>query len=1185
MKTLSAAVAITTALVISIPAGVNAASRSSFIQADYAKLRVAPLATVADGSITVDGDLSDWRTVVPVRDGVIDDVLDHTVGSLNGDVRDAATFRFAHDDHAVYAAVQVADSSVVPSSTEIYNGDAVEFFFDFRPIDPATGPKLGDSGYTDGCYQIMVAAPVNGSTLRHEAKSGGTNLGPYDVAAKPVDGGYAVELRIPFTSLAGVDAARMTQPFGFDVSVDDIDLPRVLGVAGYVDVGSAITPRRSFAWSGDADQWRDASAFGIADPDFTDLAPTPLLRTSPAVYTRGDSVGLDGKRSVILAGDVAPIRTAETKTDFQVKSVPSGKFGTSHVEIADYPGLGVSIRRTWWPSPALAAGRYKLVTHYNAGFRQTVSASVTGGPASLATGKPFPVGTEAANEHDSGAYLLPNGRRITPAGKHIPLPGDMPESFVWLDKTHLAVNTGGFHNQGVDVIDTATNKVIQTLPLRQTWGSMAFFSAGRILLVPGAHTAKGTDINREPSFVDALPSFYWDTKSLTKENSYGIAPVPVPPGNGAPVDSDIYVAGVAGNNWEEPYVININSDKLYHLMLGYYPSFRLKAYSGTAYRPSAVTLSPDSKVVTVANWGDASVVTYDASTLTKIASIKVGSHPVALTYSPGIWNGGNVYGLWKGHERLFVACSGSNSVDVIEYGRVTETIKTSLNPNDLAGSTPIAVAVSPDGQRLYVANADNNDICVADISMPGHSRVIGFIPTGWYPSALTVSADGRKLYVGVGKGLHFSENVNGTYIPNLLNGAVSVIDLPSATHLAAYTKQVVANNAPLAKPASRTGLASLRGKIKHVLYIIRENRTYDQVLGDDPRGNGDPKLTMFGRDITPNVHKLVNDYALLDNVYCNGEVSESGHQWCDAAYATDFVERAWINSYSGKDEPDADDRLTASPAGYLWDNCRRHGLTYYSYGEFSLFHSSPKTAPIYDGEGTLSGHCNQAYGLLAWEDRDTLRSKIFVDDLHKAEKTGQWPQFIVMSLPEDHTHGLGTASYTPAACVASNDLAVGQIVEAVSHSRFWKDTAIFVIEDDAQDGQDHVDAHRTVGLVISPYVKHGAIDHTFYTTASFVRTMEDILGLPPMTQFDKNATPMGNAFDPAPVMTAYAQVPPHIDIMAKNQAGPAAVESAKLDFSAPDRADPDTLNRLLWQAMKPGVPMPAPVRSGVFASR
>ncbi len=501
-----------------------------------------------------------------------------------------------------------------------------------------------------------------------------------------------------------------------------------------------------------------------------------------------------------------------------------------------------------------------------------------------------------------------------------------------------------------------------------------------------------------------------------------------------------------------------------------------------------------------------------------------------------------------------------------------------------------------------MANADNNDVAVVDVSRDT-SFVKGFIPTGWYPSALAVAPDGKKLYIATGKGLSFAANMppkteftrknddgkyKYDYIAGVLTGHVNVVDTPDPDQLAKYTRQV-ANNMPtpesggVTKRSADQVTKSVLRKIKHVVYVIRENRTYDQVFGDMPRGNNDPNLVFFGQQVTPNAHRLAADFVQFDNLYCNGEVSEDGHQWCDAAYCTDFTEKAWVNSYSGRTEPDADDRLTASPGGYLWDNCRKHGLSFYSYGEASYFKSDPDSPPKFMGQKGLEGHAS-----LEWSQfqrggdfgRDYKKAEIFVNDLKKAEVTGVWPAFMVMSLGEDHTSGLRSGAYTPQASVASNDLGLAEMIDAVSHSKFWKDTAFFIIEDDAQNGADHVDAHRTAGLIVSPYIKRGTLDSTQYTTASFVRTMELILGLPPMSQYDERATPVIMPFTDKPDFTPYAALSETIALNDKNPDHTAHAEASnRLDWSDYDRADPDKLKAILWKALKPGQPMPAPTRS------
>ena len=512
--------------------------------------------------------------------------------------------------------------------------------------------------------------------------------------------------------------------------------------------------------------------------------------------------------------------------------------------------------------------------------------------------------------------------------------------------------------------------------------------------------------------------------------------------------------------------------------------------------------------------------------------------------------------------RLFVACSGDNTVHVIvtkslEKAAVTadstrrlwegtrEVLSTSLYPQSPEGSTPDALAVSPDGSTLFVANADNNDVMVVDISGKPHddkardndeniSIVEGFIPVGWYPSVLAVSPDGKTLYVGNGKGLTSHPSVPAKYSTSLQTaqvpgrssgqdaGGIAVLYHASrrrtdgAVHEAGseqlpYTPESF-RKAPMASKGAIPDAVGQPTPIKYVLYIIKENRTYDQVLGDmtdangKPLGNGDPKLTLYGEDVTPNQHRFARDYVLLDNLYCNGEVSVDGHSWCDAAIATDFNQREWIMSYSKHGHVPGNDEMENPAAGYLWDQCRRNGVTYRNYGE------GAQRVPV-TNRGVWKGK------------RDTERAKHWIDDLQAARAKGDpLPQFTIMALGEDHTSGTTPGSHTPDACVGNNDLALGQIVEAASKSEYWNEMAIFVIEDDAQNGPDHVDAHRTSGFVISPYCRRGAVDSTLYTTASMVRTMELILGLPPMTQYDAGATPMFNCFQKTPQTNQYASI-------------------------------------------------------------
>lgn len=752
--------------------------------------------------------------------------------------------------------------------------------------------------------------------------------------------------------------------------------------------------------------------------------------------------------------------------------------------------------------------------------------------------------------------ILATGWRISPVGTNINLKGDMPSRIVLLPggKT-AAVLLSGYHDQGVEVIDVASRTSIQFRHLGSSFCGLSV-SGNNLYVSLGSQ-----GIGRYPVKDGLLGELTKITLATLPKNAW--------------------IGGLASLPSGEIAAADLNHDCVDILSAD---GSQIRAAIPTGRCPFALATTAKGGLVAT-NWGDESVSFIDPLAARETYRLKVGSHPNDVLCSPD--------------GRVFVTNGGGNSVSSIFNGKVIETILTSLSPRDEIGSTPIALALAPDGHRLYAANADNNDVAVISLRQPDQaSSVIGFIPTAWYPSALAVTRSG-ELLVGTAKGTGIGPNVDPVksrmnpagqipfrYIALKLAGQIRIVADPNDKDLALYTKKVYSNipNRALAMHGRRGNrqMTQILGQLKHVIFVIRENRTYDQVLGDDARGNGDPSLVMFGANVTPNAHRLAKDFVLLDNLYCDGEVSEDGHQWCDSAYATDFTEKAWENRYAGRRAPDADDRLTASPGGYLWDNCERHGRSYFSYGESANFEADKDHAPVFKGDKGLEGHASLAWSSFKTangECRDYQRINVFLDDLEKAEKSGKWPNYTVMSLGEDHTVGLRSGGPTPAASMASNDLALGKLVDAVTHSRFWKDTAILVIEDDGQNGPDHVDAHRTVGLFISPFTKRGAVDETMYSTASFLRTAELILGLPPMTQFDSTATPLFASLSAQPDYRPYDAVAEMADLQAKNGNTTALnVRSDRLDFSGYDRANPDELNAILWESIHPGVPEPAPVR-------
>jgi len=612
----------------------------------------------------------------------------------------------------------------------------------------------------------------------------------------------------------------------------------------------------------------------------------------------------------------------------------------------------------------------------------------------------------------------------------------------------------------------------------------------------------------------------------------------------------------------------------------------------------ALCLSQDGSVFYAANQGASTVSAYQVQDLKKVADYPVGKHPVALAVS-------------SDDKWLFVANSGSDTVSIIDLdaGRVRTNVRTAMSLLAPVGSLPNALALTADNKTLYVTNGGNNNVCVVDLGdNPAEAQVKGFIPTAYYPSAVAVSSNGKELFIATGKFIESKPNhpphrntvtvvtneregqkygakrdrsVRYTYIPSLMTGTLTHLTVPDEKQLADYTRQCI-ENSPYRDELLQKAVARPRDcpipdapgqacPIEYVLYIIKENRTYDQVFGDLPQGNGDPNLVLFGEDVTPNHRALAREFVLLDNLYCDGEVSVDGHEWSNAAMASDYIQKAWPTQYAGRPIPPGTIDVRRAPNGYLWDLCAKHGLTFRSYGE--------KTS-----DPGLKGNVSEAWAAVRGDGpkrpRDYMKADVFIQEFREYERNGNLPRFIVMSLGEDHTSGTTPGAYTPYASVASNDYALGKIVEAVSHSKYWHKMAIFVIEDDAQNGPDHVDAHRTVGFVISPYTRRKSVDHTFYTTSGMLRTMELILGLPPMSQYDAGATPMFRCFTNRPNLKPYKHLPPRIDLNEVNGIhAPMAAVSKRMNFEEYDLADFDTLNRILWAAIKPNQPYPGTTTS------
>src|SRR5437588_497548 len=530
---------------------------------------------------------------------------------------------------------------------------------------------------------------------------------------------------------------------------------------------------------------------------------------------------------------------------------------------------------------------------------------------------------------------------------------------------------------------------------------------------------------------------------------------------------------------------------------------------------------------------------------------------------------------------LYVALAGANAgarVD-LRTGSVVEHLAVALSPHAPTGSDPNALALSPDGRTLYVAMAGNNAVAVVRIGRTG-MRVAGLVPVGWYPTAVATSADGRTLFVANGKGNGSGANRDETYIGNVISGSVSIVPVPDDKTLVRYTRDVYAlspySNARLRNVAADR--PSARPPVRHVVYIIRENRTYDQVLGDvGGSANGDPELAIFNDSITPNAHAIARRWVVFDNFYVDGEVSADGHEWSDRAFAGDYNEKTWPQIYGhGRnwDLEDGDDLVNPHGA-YLWDAARRKRPAAWNFGERSETDSGPGGAT----HTTLSGLDSitvPSYPAFRLEIRDTTRARLFADSVASWDRQGRFPDLVFLWLPRDHTYGRAGGQPTPRSMVADNDLALGQVIERLSLSPAWDSLAVFVLEDDAQNGPDHVDAHRSVLLVASPYAKSGVVDSTFYTTSSVVRSIGQLLGLPPLSQYDSAATPLWNAFAKRLNSTPFTVLP---NTWSLDEMNPAAYRSPipPGDFAVADRADEVLLNREIWESVHPRAAAP-PVR-------
>jgi YVTN family beta-propeller protein len=775
----------------------------------------------------------------------------------------------------------------------------------------------------------------------------------------------------------------------------------------------------------------------------------------------------------------------------------------------------------------------------------------------------------------SKRVTLPNGWKLSPHGESIPL-GDLPlHVAVSPNQKYLLVTNNGQSVQSLQLIDVASNQILDSKELPKSWYGLKVAANNKTVFVSG-----GNDNVILVFEIEAGKLVEKDKIALTTEKKAVISP------SGIEYDDATGILYVVTKENNSLYVIQAKTKSILSV-------HKLPAEAFTCL------FNKKKDMLYISVWGARQVLPFQISTNKFLPAIAVGDHPNEMV-------------LTKNGQTLYVANANDNSVSVIDTrtAKEIEVLNAALVPNALAGSSTNGLALSANEERLYIANADNNCLAVFEVEKPGQSKSLGFIPVGWYPTSLQVVKG--KLFVANGKGFSSFANPDGPnpiekkqtvtyqksdnnkkvrtgYIGGLMKGTMSIFKEPTTQELAVlsaavyqntrYTKEIElstvgekGNPIPM-----KVGDAS---PIKYVYYILKENRTYDQVLSDVAGGNGDTTLLLFGEKYTPNQHKLVKDFVLLDNFYVDGEVSSDGHNWSTSAHATDYLEKTWPTSYGGRggNYDGEGNRAIANPKnGFIWDYAKRAGISYRTYGEFAT-DFKPNIPAIAD-------HFCPDYASFNQDVMDTTRFHAWKRDFDRLLAKNEVPRFNSMQFPNDHTEGQRLGKKTPFAYVADNDYAIGLFIEHLSKSPIWKETAVFIVEDDAQNGPDHVDAHRTTAYLAGGFVKRGFIDHTPYSTSSMLRTIELILGLPPMSQYDAAATPMFRSFSATPNLTPFVHELPRTNLFELNVLDtPSAQKSAKFDFKKEDSIPDLEFSEVIWKAVKgENSVMPAPRRAAILA--
>jgi len=897
---------------------------------------------------------------------------------------------------------------------------------------------------------------------------------------------------------------------------------------------------------------------------------------------------------------------------------------------------------------------------------------------------------------------------ILPSGRHLPshMPGD-PQKTNGLP-TAIAIDPSGKYaallnngygaadsgtRQSIGILDLATNQLTDFPDDRLAESSHQSYFLGLAFSTDGAHIYASFGSITDPTGLkkddtgNGIAVYRFEQGKITPERFLKIGPQVVGKekfiakglfklGRGQAIPYPAGIAVIARDGHDQLLVANNLSDNV--ILIDAESGKELQHFDLSRHRlipaefPYTVVVARDGKRAWCSLWNASKVAELDLATGKVVRWIALkepsiatdpGSHPTAMTLSAD-------------DSRLYVALSNADLVVAIDTakGMAKSWFSTTLPGQHSAGSVANGLALSADGIRLFVANAGTNSVAVFDTNKIGAADkpqpALGFIPTEWYPTA--IAAHGREIFIASGKGRSTGPNAERNaadnhskrrrefpYIPTLLHGSLARLkiadvekQLPDLTHDAEEQNLLLGE-------AAQFAFASGHNPIHHAIYIVKENRTYDQVFGDLKVGDGDPSLVLYGEDITPNQHKLALQFGVLDNFYDSGEVSGDGHVWSLAATTSDYNEKTWQIAYRNSERtydyeglvadeyplqhnlPDVNEPQTK----YLFSNAATHGLTYRHYGEFvatewcekrkrrdaspkegtppppgsecakpAIAFGEPLPAGLGEPKGSpspyhwaiprikwdvatkpeLRGHFDSNFADFETNYPDQLRVDEFLNEFsgfvrNRGKRAEELPNYVFLRLPNDHTAGKRAGSPTPAASVADNDLAVGRVVEAISHSPYWEDTAIFILEDDAQDGADHVDAHRSTALVISKYAPgsaaHPVVHHDFFTTVSLVHTLEALLGLPGMNVNDAYAPLMTGLFsgkgDQEPFSADYSNQKNGLIYTANSPKDPGAKESAKLDFSHADAADNKILNAILWRDRKGTQPMPRPRKSSL----